>query len=315
MGYIWETENLVKEFTLSGGLFKPKQIVHALQGVSLFQEEGETLGIVGESGCGKSTFGYTLMGLHQATSGSIYIDGHKIDPYKKRKAVQNVMQMVFQNPYASLNPRLKIHTILEEPLELDSQYTPRDRSIRVKEALEQVGLTVAHGERYAHELSGGQRQRIGIARALIMQPKSIILDEPISALDVSIQVQIMTLLEKLQALYGISYLFISHDLPMVRYISHRMAVMYLGAVMEVGSARDVCESPQHPYSKALVNMIGQLLPRAPLGKPLRGEPSSPLHPPKGCLFSARCPEAEGRCFDQRPPLKPWMDRYIACWHI
>ena len=172
------------------------------------------------------------MGLHQATSGSIYMNGRHIDPYVERQAVHPVMQMVFQNPYASLNPRLTVNAILEEPLELNPKYTPRDRVIRVKEVLDQVGLNMSFGERYAHELSGGQRQRIGIARALIMQPKCIILDEPISALDVSIQVQIMTLLERLQALYGISYLFISHDLNMVRYISHRMVVMYLGAVME-----------------------------------------------------------------------------------
>lgn len=183
MSYVWETDNLVKEFTLSGGLFKPKHTVHAVQGVSLYQSPGETLGIVGESGCGKSTFGYTLMGLHQATSGSIYMNGRQIDPYVDRKAVHPVMQMVFQNPYASLNPRLTVNAILEEPLELDPKYTPRDRVIRVKEVLDQVGLNMSFGERYAHELSGGQRQRIGIARALIMQPQCIICDEPISALD------------------------------------------------------------------------------------------------------------------------------------
>ena len=174
---------------------------------------------------------------------------------------------------------------------------------------------MSFGERYAHELSGGQRQRIGIARALIMEPKCIILDEPISALDVSIQVQIMTLLERLQALHGISYLFISHDLPMVRYISHRMVVMYLGAVMEEGPALDIYEFPQHPYSKALTKMVGEVVPRAPIGAPLRGEPASPLHPPKGCLFSDRCPDVERRCLEERPPLREWADRRIACWHI
>lgn len=315
MGYIWETDNLVKNFTLSGGLFRPKQTVHALQGVSLYQEEGETLGIVGESGCGKSTFGFTLMGVHQATSGSIYMNGIEVNPYIHKDITRDMMQMVFQNPYASLNPRLKINTILEEPLELNPNYTPRDRVIRVKEVLEQVGLDMSFGERYAHELSGGQRQRIGIARALIMEPKCIILDEPISALDVSIQVQIMTLLERLQALHGISYLFISHDLPMVRYISHRMVVMYLGAVMEEGPALDIYEFPQHPYSKALTQMVGEVVPRAPIGAPLRGEPASPLHPPKGCLFSDRCPDVERRCIEERPPLREWADRRIACWHI
>ena len=287
MGYIWETDNLFKNFTLSGGLFRPKQTVHALQGVSLYQEEGETLGIVGESGCGKSTFGYTLMGVHQATSGSIYMNGIEVNPYIHKDITRDMMQMVFQNPYASLNPRLKINTILEEPLELNPNYTPRDRVIRVKEVLEQVGLDMSFGERYAHELSGGQRQRIGIARALIMEPKCIILDEPISALDVSIQV----------------------------HISHRMVVMYLGAVMEEGPALDIYEFPQHPYSKALTKMVGEVVPRAPIGAPLRGEPASPLHPPKGCLFSDRCPDVERRCLEERPPLREWADRRIACWHI
>lgn len=160
MSYVWETDNLVKEFTLSGGLFKPKHTVHAVQGVSLYQSPGETLGIVGESGCGKSTFGYTLMGLHQATSGSIYMNGRHIDPYVDRKAVHPVMQMVFQNPYASLNPRLTVNAILEEPLELDPKYTPRDRVIRVKEVLDQVGLNMSFGERYAHELSGADDQSV-----------------------------------------------------------------------------------------------------------------------------------------------------------
>ena len=315
MSYVWETDNLVKEFTLSGGLFKPKHTVHAVQGVSLYQSPGETLGIVGESGCGKSTFGYTLMGLHQATSGSIYMNGRHIDPYMERQAVHPVMQMVFQNPYASLNPRLTVNAILEEPLELDPKYTPRDRVIRVKEVLDQVGLNMSFGERYAHELSGGQRQRIGIARALIMQPQCIICDEPISALDVSIQVQIMTLLERLQAEHGISYLFISHDLNMVRYISHRMVVMYLGAVMEEGPALDLYEFPQHPYTRALTALNGPVMPHAPIGAPLKGDPPNPLDPPKGCLFSGRCPEAEGRCFTERPPLLDWADRRIACWHI
>ena len=283
--------------------------------MSLYQSPGETLGIVGESGCGKSTFGYTLMGLHQATSGSIYMNGRQIDPYVDRKAVHPVMQMVFQNPYASLNPRLTVNAILEEPLELDPKYTPRDRVIRVKEVLDQVGLNMSFGERYAHELSGGQRQRIGIARALIMQPQCIICDEPISALDVSIQVQIMTLLERLQEQHGISYLFISHDLNMVRYISHRMVVMYLGAVMEEGPALDLYEFPQHPYTRALTALNGPVIPHAPIGAPLKGDPPNPLDPPKGCLFSGRCPEAEGRCFAERPPLRDWADRRIACWHI
>ena len=306
-------ENVLTVKNLSKNFAKVK----ALDDVSFELKKGEILGVVGESGSGKSTLAKVITRIVKPDGGSILFKGEdftKLNSTRLREYRKNV-QMVFQNPYASLNPRLKINTILEEPLELNPNYTPRDRVIRVKEVLEQVGLDMAFGERYAHELSGGQRQRIGIARALIMQPKCIILDEPISALDVSIQVQIMTLLERLQALHGISYLFISHDLPMVRYISHRMVVMYLGAVMEEGPALDIYEFPQHPYSKALTTMVGQVVPRAPIGAPLRGEPASPLHPPKGCLFSDRCPEVDRRCLEERPPLREWADRRIACWHI
>ena len=255
MSYVWETDNLVKEFTLSGGLFKPKHTVHAVQGVSLYQSPGETLGIVGESGCGKSTFGYTLMGLHQATSGSIYMNGRQIDPYVDRKAVHPVMQMVFQNPYASLNPRLTVNAILEEPLELDPKYTPRDRVIRVKEVLDQVGLNMSFGERYAHELSGGQRQRIGIARALVMQPDFVIADEPISALDVSVRAQVLNLLKKFQKELGLTYLFIAHDLSVVRFISDRIAVIYKGVIVEVAETEELFNNPIHPYTQALLSAV------------------------------------------------------------
>ena len=307
--YTGDDKFVIKNLNLHYGDF------HALKNINMNIPKNQITAFIGPSGCGKSTFGYTLMGLYQATSGSIYMNGRHINPYVDRESVHPVMQMVFQNPYASLNPRLTVNAILEEPLELDPKYTPRDRVIRVKEVLDQVGLNMSFGERYAHELSGGQRQRIGIARALIMQPQCIICDEPISALDVSIQVQIMTLLERLQEQHGISYLFISHDLNMVRYISHRMVVMYLGAVMEEGPALDIYEFPQHPYSKALTKMVGEVVPRAPIGAPLKGEPASPLHPPKGCLFSDRCPDVERRCLEERPPLREWADRRIACWHI
>ena len=232
MSYVWETDNLVKEFTLSGGLFKPKHTVHAVQGVSLYQSPGETLGIVGESGCGKSTFGYTLMGLHQATSGSIYMNGRQIDPYVDRKAVHPVMQMVFQNPYASLNPRLTVNAILEEPLELDPKYTPRDRVIRVKEVLDQVGLNMSFGERYAHELSGGQRQRIAIARAILKNPSILILDEATSALDTESEKIVQEALERLMK--NRTALVIAHRLSTIKHADH-IVVLQQGCVVEEGT--------------------------------------------------------------------------------
>ena len=258
MSYLWETNQLVKTFS-AGSSWGQKQQVYALQGVSLYQNQGETLGIVGESGCGKSTFGMTLMGLHQPTSGTITMNGQVINPVRDKQIIQQTMQMVFQNPYASLNPRMMVRTMLEEPLLVHTNLSQAERRDRVNEVLSQVGMGPTQGERYAHEFSGGQRQRIGIARSLIMNPSCIICDEPISALDVSIQVQIMTLLERLQQNQHMSYVFISHDLNMVRYISHRMAVMYLGAVMEEGSAETIYARPLHPYTKALLAVNGPVV--------------------------------------------------------
>ena len=230
MSYVWETDNLVKEFTLSGGLFKPKQTVHAVQGVSLYQSPGETLGIVGESGCGKSTFGYTLMGLYQATSGSIYMNGRHINPYVDRESVHPVMQMVFQNPYASLNPRLTVNAILEEPLELDPKYTPRDRVIRVKEVLDQVGLNMSFGERYAHELSGGQRQRVAIARALANNPAIIMADEPTGNLDSKSTIDVMNIFRGLHD-EGRTILLVTHEPDIATYAS-RNVVLKDGIIVE-----------------------------------------------------------------------------------
>ena len=230
MSYVWETDNLVKEFTLSGGLFKPKHTVHAVQDVSLYQSPGETLGIVGESGCGKSTFGYTLMGLYQATSGSIYMNGRHINPYVDRESVHPVMQMVFQNPYASLNPRLTVNAILEEPLELDPKYTPRDRVIRVKEVLDQVGLNMSFGERYAHELSGGQRQRVAIARALANNPAIIMADEPTGNLDSKSTIDVMNIFRGLHD-EGRTILLVTHEPDIATYAS-RNVVLKDGIIVE-----------------------------------------------------------------------------------
>ena len=313
MSYLWETNQLVKTFS-AGSSWGQKQQVYALQGVSLYQNQGETLGIVGESGCGKSTFGMTLMGLHQPTSGTITMNGQVINPVRDKQIIQQTMQMVFQNPYASLNPRMMVRTMLEEPLLVHTNLSQAERRDRVNEVLSQVGIGATQGERYAHEFSGGQRQRIGIARSLIMNPSCIICDEPISALDVSIQVQIMTLLERLQQNQHMSYVFISHDLNMVRYISHRMAVMYLGAVMEEGSAETIYARPLHPYTKALLAVNGPVVPHMPFGQILEGEPPNPISPPKGCLFSGRCPEVEPRCLTERPTLNTVDGRQVACFH-
>ena len=258
MSYVWETDNLVKEFTLSGGLFKPKHTVHAVQGVSLYQSPGETLGIVGESGCGKSTFGYTLMGLHQATSGSIYMNGRQIDPYVDRKAVHPVMQMVFQNPYASLNPRLTVNAILEEPLELDPKYTPRDRVIRVKEVLDQVGLNMSFGERYAHELSGGQRQRVGIAMALALDPALLIGDEPTSALDVTTQSQVVMQMMELSKEHNSAIVMVTHNLGVAAYMSDYIIVMKKGRVVDAGTPQEILENPSNEYTKQLKDAVPTL---------------------------------------------------------
>ena len=279
-----------------------------LKDINFELEEGKFYTLLGASGSGKSTILNIIAGLLDATSGDVLLDGKRINdiPINKRD-----VHTVFQS-YA-LFPHMNVFDNVAFALKL-KKVPKKEIEERVEEALKMVQLN-GYQKRSIQKLSGGQRQRIGIARALIMQPQCIICDEPISALDVSIQVQIMTLLERLQEQHGISYLFISHDLNMVRYISHRMVVMYLGAVMEEGPALDLYEFPQHPYTRALTALNGPVIPHAPIGAPLKGDPPNPLDPPKGCLFSGRCPEAEGRCFTERPPLRDWADRRIACWHI
>ena len=279
-----------------------------LKDINFELEEGKFYTLLGASGSGKSTILNIIAGLLDATSGDVLLDGKRINdiPINKRD-----VHTVFQS-YA-LFPHMNVFDNVAFALKL-KKVPKKEIEERVEEALKMVQLN-GYQKRSIQKLSGGQRQRIGIARALIMQPQCIICDEPISALDVSIQVQIMTLLERLQEQHGISYLFISHDLNMVRYISHRMVVMYLGAIMEEGPALDLYEFPQHPYTRALTALNGPVIPHAPIGAPLKGDPPNPLNPPKGCLFSGRCPEAEGRCFAERPPLRDWADRRIACWHI
>lgn len=310
-------EHLKKFFPVKGKLFEKKQYVKAVNDISFSIGKGETLGIVGESGCGKSSLGRTVLKVHQPDSGHIYFNGTDITKLNEKQMhpYRQKMQMIFQDPYASLNPRFTVGETIAEPMEIYQMYNPKERMERVQQLMETVGLKPDHIRRYPHEFSGGQRQRIGIARTLALNPEFIVCDEPFSALDVSIQAQIINLLEKIQDERKISYIVVAHDLNAVRHISHNIGVMYLGHLVEIGPAAEVYQNPKHPYTKALISSIPVADPDyTGLGKRiiLEGEVPSPIHVPKGCPFSTRCKYCTEKCKEQMPELRTVGEEQVAC---
>ncbi|WP_193174136.1 dipeptide ABC transporter ATP-binding protein [Oricola nitratireducens] len=308
-----EARELTRYYEVGGGLFGGKGVVKALDGVSFSLEAGKTLAVVGESGCGKSTLARLVTMIEPPSAGELLIDG--IPVTQSTPELRRKMQIVFQNPYGSLNPRQKIGAILEEPLVINTQDDAQTRRRKASEMMERVGLRAEHYERYPHMFSGGQRQRIAIARALMLNPKILILDEPVSALDVSIQAQVLNILMDLQAELGLAYLFISHDLSVVRHLADDIMVMYLGKPVETGPSEEVFNTPRHPYTAALLSAT-------PVADPfhekhrirLEGELPSPLDPPKGCAFNPRCWRADDTCRAEQPPLFDLGLQCHACFH-
>jgi oligopeptide transport system ATP-binding protein len=319
MNKLVEVKGLKKYFPIKGGILN-RTVCHlkAVDGISFYINEKETFGVVGESGCGKSTTGKTIMRFHEPTAGELLIDGEDIFQLSRNglRQARKKMQFIFQDPYSSLNPRMTVGDIIGEPLLLHENMTTNQRFEKVKELLNNVGLSPYHTRRYPHEFSGGQRQRIGIARALALNPKFIIADEAVSALDVSIQAQTINLLNKLQDDFGLTYMFISHDLSVVKHISNRIAVMYLGKIVEMADAEELFHHPMHPYTKALLSAI-------PVADPdfinkrilLKGDVPSPINPPPGCVFHTRCKYCASDCKLYKPELLDiGNNHYVAC-HI
>jgi oligopeptide transport system ATP-binding protein len=318
---ILRVDHLVKYFPITRGLIIQKQVgaVHAVDDISFEVKQGETLGLVGESGCGKSTTGRTILQLYSPTSGSVIFDGVDLVKIKgeELRHMRRKMQMIFQDPYASLNPRMTVGEIVGEPLIIHKIASQKETDERVDHLLELVGLNPSFASRYPHEFSGGQRQRIGVARALALQPALIVCDEPISALDVSIQAQVVNLLEDLQQQFTLTYLFIAHDLSMVRHISKHVAVMYLGALVEVTNRDELYLNPLHPYTQALLSAVPIPDPVADSKRQrtiLEGDVPSPVNPPSGCRFRTRCPIAEAQCAESRPELRELRPGHkVACF--
>ena len=312
--------NLKKYYPIKKGLFsKSTQYVKAVDGISFYIKEGETLGLVGESGCGKSTTGRTILRLEEATSGEIIFEGKNLLELNKKemRKIRKKMQIIFQDPYSSLNPRMTVAEIIEEPLYTHNLYNNKnERSMKVKELLNNVDLSIEYMHRYPHEFSGGQRQRIGIARALAVNPKFIVADEPVSALDVSIQAQVINLLQDLQIKYKLSYLFIAHNLGVVKHISDRVAIMYLGKIVEVSDKDDLYVNPLHPYTKSLLSAIPIPDPKRNKNRIiLQGDVPSPVNPPGGCRFHPRCQYAKDVCSKVEPECKDYGNGHFAACHL
>ncbi len=318
MTALLEARGLSRDYTLSRGLFAPHATVKALVGASFMLSAGKTLAVVGESGSGKSTLARLLTLLETPSAGALFIDGEDVvsADAETRKRLRREIQIVFQNPYGSLNPRQRIGKALEEPLLVNTNLPAREREKQAREMMEKVGLRPEYYRRYPHMFSGGQRQRIAIARALMLRPKILVLDEPVSALDVSIRAQVLNLLAALQEEYHLAYVFISHDLSVVRHIADEVMVVYLGHVVEKGSREAIFASPQHPYTRALLSATPVAEPDAKSERIiLSGELPSPFNPPAGCPFNPRCPLVMARCRAADPPLENKQGRDVACWAV
>lgn len=316
---ILEVRNLKKYFTVNTDFWgRPTACLKAVDDVSFCIRKGETLGLVGESGCGKSTTGRTIIHLYKPTAGEILFNGKNIDSRSAEKQLRRDMQMIFQDPYASLNPRMTVGDIIGEPLDIHGLAKVNGRTERIVDLLQMVGLNPGHASRFPHEFSGGQRQRIGIARALAVEPSFIICDEPISALDVSIQAQVVNLLEHLQEKLGLTYLFIAHDLAMVKHISNRVAVMYLGKIVEIADSTELYSKPQHPYTQALLSAIAIPDPVVEAKRErllLSGDVPNPISPPSGCRFRTRCRYVMPVCAEQQPTLMDIGAGHMTACHF
>jgi peptide/nickel transport system ATP-binding protein len=321
-GELLRVDHLVKNFPVTAGAVMQRKVgeVSAVADVSFSIVPGQTFGMVGESGCGKTTIGRLIVGLEKATSGAIVLDGEDLTKLstRERRRRSGKVQLMFQDSYASMDPRMRVGPILREPLSIQRRGARKEQQAKINEILDEVGLPRAAVERYPHEFSGGQRQRLGLARALILRPQLIVADEPVSALDVSIQAQILNLMLDLQRDHGLTYLFISHDLSVVRYLSNNIGVMYLGKLVEIGPANDVYFRPVHPYTRGLIDTIPMADPvaeKAKVAKGVSGELPSAIDPPSGCRFRTRCPRAQERCAVEEPPLRVFGDGHLAACHF